>query len=528
MSDELNGVLESPTEPLEGTFDGPVVRGYSAYAIAVQNGYEGTEEEWLESLKGEKGDKGDPGDKGDLGDKGDPGPKGDKGDPGTDGNDGVGIVSIELDPDYRLRITLTDGRVYTTSSARGPQGEPGVGIRNIYMNSDYTITFTLTNGGSYTTPPARGAKGDKGDPGQKGDKGDKGDPGESFSVHICSTSEYDQQTGIPTIQNPDSKVLYLVPSVAGMPPDLFVEWMYVANTWEIFGTATVDVSTKADKVQNAISGNFAGLDNNGNLTDSGHSFTEINQELTNVKETLNHKLTSPSTAGTQGQVLTADGEGGQSWEDPTGGGGTVTDVQVAGQSVVTDGVANVPIAKLDTIGVVRLLKNGGINLSGDDGSRLYIVCSGSNEMKTGTNYYKPVVPGHQHESTFYGLAKAAGADEKNSTLPVGQYTDTAKAAIKAMLDITGECQTVTVTGTTPTITATQNTRYVCGEVTTLDFTPSASGICDVIFQSGATATVLILPSTVILPSWFDATALEANMTYEISISDGVYGAVMVW
>lgn len=31
----------------------------SAYAIAVQNGFEGTEEEWLSSLRGEKGDKGD-------------------------------------------------------------------------------------------------------------------------------------------------------------------------------------------------------------------------------------------------------------------------------------------------------------------------------------------------------------------------------------------------------------------------------------------------------------------------------------
>lgn len=31
-------------------------RGYSAYEIAVQNGFEGTEEEWLASLKGERGD----------------------------------------------------------------------------------------------------------------------------------------------------------------------------------------------------------------------------------------------------------------------------------------------------------------------------------------------------------------------------------------------------------------------------------------------------------------------------------------
>ena len=43
------------------------LQGYSAYDVAVLNGFEGTEEEWLSSLKGEKGDpgsavyKGDPG-----------------------------------------------------------------------------------------------------------------------------------------------------------------------------------------------------------------------------------------------------------------------------------------------------------------------------------------------------------------------------------------------------------------------------------------------------------------------------------
>lgn len=41
-----------------------------AYAIAVRNGYQGTEAEWLMSLVGMKGDKGD---KGDRGEKGEPG-----------------------------------------------------------------------------------------------------------------------------------------------------------------------------------------------------------------------------------------------------------------------------------------------------------------------------------------------------------------------------------------------------------------------------------------------------------------------
>ena len=33
-----------------------IARGYSAYEIAVLEGFEGTEEEWLLSLKGTKGD----------------------------------------------------------------------------------------------------------------------------------------------------------------------------------------------------------------------------------------------------------------------------------------------------------------------------------------------------------------------------------------------------------------------------------------------------------------------------------------
>jgi hypothetical protein len=41
-----------------------------AYAIAVLNGFEGTQEEWLASLKGEKGDRGDKGDKGERGEDG--------------------------------------------------------------------------------------------------------------------------------------------------------------------------------------------------------------------------------------------------------------------------------------------------------------------------------------------------------------------------------------------------------------------------------------------------------------------------
>lgn len=44
--------------------------GKSAYQIALDNGFEGTEQTWLASLKGPKGEKGDPGQNGAQGPKG--------------------------------------------------------------------------------------------------------------------------------------------------------------------------------------------------------------------------------------------------------------------------------------------------------------------------------------------------------------------------------------------------------------------------------------------------------------------------
>ena len=60
--------------------------GKSAYDLAVQQGYEGTLDEWLESLNGPQGlpgADGAPGAKGEKGDPGIQGPAGPQGDPGT-------------------------------------------------------------------------------------------------------------------------------------------------------------------------------------------------------------------------------------------------------------------------------------------------------------------------------------------------------------------------------------------------------------------------------------------------------------
>jgi len=66
-----------------------------------------------------------------------------------------------------------------------------------------------------------------------------------MKIHICTSSEYDAVTRIPTVQNPSSDTFYLVPAASGSSPDLFVEWIYTNNAWEQFGSASIDLTDYA-------------------------------------------------------------------------------------------------------------------------------------------------------------------------------------------------------------------------------------------------------------------------------------------
>lgn len=93
---------------------------------------------------------------------------------------------------------------------------------------------------------------------------------------------------------------------------------------------------------------------------------------------------------------------------------------------------------------------------------------------------------------------------------------------------TGTMKTETITDTDPVITGINGTRYTCGEVDSISITPPASGLIDVLFISGETAAELTLPEGVKFSTDFDPDNLEADTVYEISILDGIYGAVMSW
>ena len=164
-------------------------RGKSAYEIAKENGFNGTETEWLASLKGEpgaagasgkdgengktpyvgdngnwyigaddtgkpsRGAKGDKGEKGDTGAQGIQGEKGDKGDTGAAGADGK-------TPYVGDNGNWFVGSDDTGKPSRGEKGEPG-------------------------SPGARG------EPGSPGAKGDKGDPGATPNLTIGSVTTLD-------------------------------------------------------------------------------------------------------------------------------------------------------------------------------------------------------------------------------------------------------------------------------------------------------------------------------------------------
>ena len=116
----------------------------------------------------------------------------------------------------------------------------------------------------------------------------------------------------------------------------------------------------------------------------------------------------------------------------------VTDVKVNGISIVVKGIANVPVANAYKPGVVIVGSAGGLYLNPNN-AVLQINYAPASLIKAGVNNYQPITPGFQHESTFYGLAKAAGdATQSKSSNAVGTYTDEAKAAIRAMLGVSVE------------------------------------------------------------------------------------------
>lgn len=94
--------------------------GKSAYAIAVAHGFQGTEQEWLNSLRGPQGPQGEPGRNGIDGINGEQGLQGIQGPPGAPGKDGKPFTYDMFTQEQLVALKGQKGDP-------GPPGPPGTG-----------------------------------------------------------------------------------------------------------------------------------------------------------------------------------------------------------------------------------------------------------------------------------------------------------------------------------------------------------------------------------------------------------------
>lgn len=188
-------------------------RGKSAYEIAKENGFDGTETEWLASLKGEPGAAGASGKDGEDGktpyvgengnwyigadDTGKPS-RGAKGEPGKDGvTPTFSIESVETgEPGTDAEVTMTGDapnhglKFVIPRGDKGDTGAAGADGKTPYVgdNGNWFV------GSDDTGKPSRGEKGEPGSPGARGEpgspgaKGDKGDTGATPNLTIGSVT----------------------------------------------------------------------------------------------------------------------------------------------------------------------------------------------------------------------------------------------------------------------------------------------------------------------------------------------------
>ena len=105
----------------------------------------------------------------------------------------------------------------------------------------------------------------------------------------------------------EGSVAYQIAQVVNGAPEAFDTLKEISDwiTTDTTGAAAIlaDVANKADKVTSATSGNFAGLDSNGNLTDSGSKAADFETAGTAASAIAALDADVSQTAGTDGLAL---------------------------------------------------------------------------------------------------------------------------------------------------------------------------------------------------------------------------------
>lgn len=181
-----------PASPNPGKGDGK-----SAYDLWIEEGNEGSVEDFLNSLKGEKGDQGEQGEQGpqgEVGPQGETGPQGPQGEKGEDGKS----PSLNL---YKTYSTVTEMK---EKADEVPEGKY-VGIVSNDSNNGkvfikgadgYTVSILQLAEVNYgVIKGEQGPAGEQGIQGEQGDKGDKGDQGQEGKSAYDQWREYAGKPG---------------------------------------------------------------------------------------------------------------------------------------------------------------------------------------------------------------------------------------------------------------------------------------------------------------------------------------------
>lgn len=117
----------------------------SAYVIALEHGFIGSEDEWLESLKGAKGEQGEQGIQGVQGEKGQNGKDGTNGTngiDGTNGKDGIGITNAEINNSGELILRYSNGTSVNLGKVVGADGKDGADLSDEVEDIKAYIGYT--------------------------------------------------------------------------------------------------------------------------------------------------------------------------------------------------------------------------------------------------------------------------------------------------------------------------------------------------------------------------------------------------
>lgn len=337
--EELIGQIEESQEEINGELN---VSGEVIASLIAQKGGKGDKgdrgekgdkgDQGIQGIQGPKGDKGDTGATGPQGEKGETGEKGDKGETGAqgpagqDGKDGIDgkdgadgqdgytpvkgvdyfteediaslnipkktsdltndsdFISVETDPIFTTSVAynITSSDISNWNNKSDFSGnyndlsnKPTIPTKVSDLNNDSGfITNTVDNLTNYYT---------KSNTYTKTEVNNLISQLDEFKVEVVET--------LP-VSDIDTHTIYLVPKT-GTAPDVYDEYLYINNSWELIGNTAVDLSNYYTKSEtNTL---LEAKANTTDIPDVSDFITKDVNDLTNY--TLSSNLSSVATSG---------------------------------------------------------------------------------------------------------------------------------------------------------------------------------------------------------------------------------------